>query len=284
MTMMFEALSRASSFLEEAGEEKEIASILLQHHTGYSRAQLLAEMRSPIEESLLERYMEDVCTAASGVPVQHITGSEQFYGRRFHVNPDVLIPRPETEELVQHVLEQCRKQDASIVDIGTGSGIIAITLALELPESSVTAVDISERALQTAEQNAASLEADVTFLLGDLVSPVAGRMFDVLVSNPPYIPEGDRSFMKRNVTEHEPEGALFAGEDGLVIYRRLAAALPGMLNEDGLAAFEIGDGQGEAVAALLKEALPDAEVNVRRDINGRERIVSAIRQPVRIRG
>ncbi|WP_343033669.1 peptide chain release factor N(5)-glutamine methyltransferase [Alkalicoccus luteus] len=284
MTMMFEALSRASSFLEEAGEETEIASILLQHHTGYSRARLLAEMRSQIDESLLERYMEDVRTAASGVPVQHITGSEQFYGRRFHVNPDVLIPRPETEELVQHMLEQCRKPDASIVDIGTGSGIIAITLALELPESSVTAVDISERALATAERNAASLQADVTFLLGDLVSPVAGRTFDVLVSNPPYIPEGDRQSMKRNVTEHEPEGALFAGEDGLVIYRKLAASLPEMLTADGIAAFEIGDGQGEAVASLMKHALPEADVTVLRDINDRERIISVIRQPVRIRG
>ncbi|WP_245411568.1 peptide chain release factor N(5)-glutamine methyltransferase [Alkalicoccus urumqiensis] len=267
-----EALNRASSFLEEAGYEKEIAYILLAHHTGWSRARLYAELRSPLPSDIEAPYFRDVEKACSHIPVQHLTGTEMFYGRPFHVNKHVLIPRPETEELIEAVLRHVPAEEPSIVDIGTGSGIIACTLALEIPGASVTAVDISEKALETAEKNAAELGACVTFSHGDLLEPVRGPV-DIVVSNPPYIPAGDRLWMKENVTGHEPEGALFAGDDGLDIYRRLSEVLPEYVKKPGLAAFEIGHDQGKAVADLMNRSFPQAAVDVHKDMNGNERVV-----------
>jgi release factor glutamine methyltransferase len=270
-----EALKWASSFLESWHREKEIGYILLEFHTGWSRSRLLAEMQSPLPDITAARFKEDVMKAAAGTPVQHITGLETFYGRNFRVNPDVLIPRPETEELIEAVLKNVPEGPLRVADIGTGSGIIAITLALELPEADVTAVDISSEALETARVNAYAHGAEVQFEQGDLCGPLlqAEAPFDVIVSNPPYVPEKDRGSMDTNVKDHEPEGALFAGEDGLDIYRRLAVQLPSVLKNPGVAAFEIGHGQGDAVRALIKKELPEASVELLLDINEKERII-----------
>lgn len=274
--LVYEALAWASSFLEKAAYEKEIGYILLGWHTGWSRSRLLAELRTPLDEDIDRAFQSDVKKAASGVPVQHITGREMFYGRTFAVNKHVLIPRPETEELIEAVLSKLPQGPLRIADIGTGSGIIAATLALEVQGADVTAVDISKEAMETARLNAAALDAEVNFLHGDLLEPLQNLApFDVIVSNPPYIPEGERSSMNKNVTEHEPEEALFAGADGLTIYRRFAAQLPPVIKQPGLIAFEIGHGQGKAVKNLLQDTFPEAEIEVRLDINGKERIVLA---------
>lgn len=292
---VYEALNWASSFLEANQYEHQIGHRLLQHHTGWNRTQMLTEMHTKLTHTVHDPFVTDVKRAATGVPVQHITGNETFYGRQYTVNQHVLIPRPETEELIQAILhatdevfagrndstDDVGKNQAEplhIVDVGTGSGIIAITLALELANSRVLASDISSEAIAVAKQNATNLAADVRFVEGDLLDPLLDdqQKVDIIVSNPPYIPEGDRQSMKENVTNHEPATALFAGVDGLDIYRRLAKQVPAVLKQPGIVALEIGHDQGEAVKELLAAELPStADIQVIDDINGNQRIVLA---------
>ncbi|ADU32323.1 peptide chain release factor N(5)-glutamine methyltransferase [Evansella cellulosilytica] len=281
---VYEALKWASSFLNEHNYEETIAQLLMRHHTGWSRSRLFSEMQTTLPAPIWTRFEADVRQAATGTPVQHIIGHEQFYGRDFKVNSNVLIPRPETEELIEALLGKIkslflnREQPIRIVDVGTGSGIIAITLALEVVHSHVHAVDISQAALDVARSNATALGAKVTFHEGDLLEPFLAESseFDIVISNPPYIPEGDRAIMKENVLDHEPALALFAGQDGLTIYRKLIKQIPFVLHKKGLVAFEIGHGQGESVKALLAAEYPAADIAVLNDINGKERIVIAV--------
>ncbi|MCR6108245.1 peptide chain release factor N(5)-glutamine methyltransferase [Salipaludibacillus agaradhaerens] len=288
-TKTYEALNWASSFLQQHNYEGTIGHILLMHHTGWSRTRMLTEQQTVLSSDLFAAFQHDVRRAASGIPVQHITGKETFYDRHYHVNNHVLIPRPETEELVEtllttldnhkHLFNKNEEEPLTIVDVGTGSGIIAITMALEVPSSHVSASDISAEALAVAKRNADSLEARVEFLHGDLLLPFIEKSYqaDVIISNPPYIPIGDKEWMKGNVKDHEPSGALFAGEDGLEIYRRLVHQIPLVLSHPGIIAFEIGYNQGDAVTELLQQVLPlDSYIEVINDINGNERIVLAI--------
>lgn len=280
---IYEVLTWASSFLKQHGKEEKVAELLLCHHLRLTRAQLLARLHDPLAESVRQSFLADVYQHVyKHVPVQHLLGYEYFYGREFLVNRHVLIPRPETEELVQGVLTRIShlfpgNQQLDVVDVGTGSGAIAVTLALENPALRVTAIDISAEALQMAVQNAERLGAEVAFLRGDLLQPLieANRKVDVVVSNPPYIPERDIPSLSPVVKNYEPIQALAGGEDGLAFYRRFARELPLVLKERALVAFEVGAGQGEAVASLLKEAFPLANVEVAFDINGKDRMVYA---------
>ncbi|OQP06666.1 protein-(glutamine-N5) methyltransferase, release factor-specific [Geobacillus sp. 46C-IIa] len=281
-----EVLAWASSFLRAHGKEERAAEWLLCHHLRTNRAGLFARWREPVEEAVYERFAADVRRhAIDHVPVQYLIGHEWFYGRPFLVNRHVLIPRPETEELVLGVLERvprllAGRERIDVVDVGTGSGAIAVTLALENRSLSVTATDISEEALTVARENARRLGASVSFLRGDLLRPLIeqGRMVDVVVSNPPYIPEADAALLSPVVKDYEPHTALFGGRDGLDFYRRFARELPLVLKETALAAFEIGAGQGEAVAALLAAAFPEARVEVAFDLNGKDRMVYMTRK------
>lgn len=244
---------------------------------------MLASMQDELPALVLEQFQESVRKhGLEAVPIQHIIGSEEFYGRTFAVNGDCLIPRPETEELIYHTIEKQKKLFAAgtsltLADIGTGSGIIAVTLGCELPELSVLAVDLSVKALEVAKKNAAAHGAQITFMQGNLLDPLIenGQKVDILLSNPPYIPESDREWMSEVVTHHEPSMALFAGEDGLDCYRELAEKMPAVLNRPALVGFEVGAGQSESVAALIKASLPDAEVDIVFDINGKDRMVFA---------
>ncbi|WDF05075.1 peptide chain release factor N(5)-glutamine methyltransferase [Shouchella hunanensis] len=269
---VYEALNWASSFLRSHGLEEPAGEWLLRHHLNTNRAALLASFHDEVRDDVWLAFKADVETLTSGIPVQHIIGSESFYGRIFNVSGDVLIPRPETEELVQAVLERLKGTER-IVDIGTGSGAIAITLQLESPHTEVTAVDVSEKALNVAKENAKTLGAKVRFKLGDLCRPVKGEYFDVIVSNPPYIPVGDRASLAEQVREYEPELALFAGDDGLAVYRRLALELHEYVHDGSLIALEIGAGQGSAVKQLFQKQFPKATIEVRFDINEKDRIV-----------
>lgn len=278
---LHEALRWASSFLEQRSLEQPVAEWLLRHYLQLDRAQLLMRLHDPVPDELITRLKQDLVRHAEGIPVQHLIGYEEFYGRKFIVNSDVLIPRPETEELVQAVLglkaSRFADRPVTAADIGTGSGAIAVTLALEAPEVELYAVDLSEAALKIAERNAAGLGADVSFLRGDLLEPLLerGLKMDIVVSNPPYIPLADEQELAIHVKDHEPHLALFGGEDGLVLYRRMIGQLPAVVKAEAIIAFEVGIGQAEAVRDMLQHAFPKAETEIRRDINGKERIVLA---------
>jgi release factor glutamine methyltransferase len=278
---VFEALAWASSFLKEHGRDENAGELLLRHYMNMSRSSLLASLHDEVEEELWESFVESVKKHGEGLPIQYMMGYEEFYGRRFIVNQEVLIPRPETEELVHGALERIKRlfgeEPVQLVDIGTGSGAIAITMKLERPLLQVTATDIAEESLKVARKNAEELEAEVTFLQGDLLLPFieSGKKFDIILSNPPYIPVADEKEMSIVVTEHEPHRALFAGEDGLDLYRRFMDELPRVIKDKALIGFEIGAGQSEAVSGMLKSAFPNALVEVVYDINGKDRMVFA---------
>jgi release factor glutamine methyltransferase len=220
-----------------------------------NRAWLFANLLLPISAPLEEEFLALVARRVTGEPIQYITGETEFYRLPFHVTPDVLIPRPETEHLIEKVLELAPLfPKPRILDVGTGSGAIAVTLAHEWPHAIVTATDLSEAALEVARKNAhrAWFAERIRFLQGDLVGPVAGETFEFVVSNPPYVPTTDRDSLAVEVRDHEPVLALFAGEDGLDIYRRLIPAAYPLLAPGGFLVLEIGQGQSEAVGTLLK--------------------------------
>lgn len=273
---VFEALRWASSFLEDHHVAGYGSELLLRHHLGKkSRTELLVMMQEEIPEDVEAHFIADVKRHAEKEPLQYIVGYEQFYGREFLVNEHVLIPRPETEELIVGILERMpKKRPLRIVDVGTGSGIIAITLVLEVPDADVYAIDISEQALQVATQNAEKLGADVTFVQGDLLTPVMNEQsFDVIVSNPPYIPNAEEATLDEVVKDHEPHLALFGGEDGLDMYRKIVQQLPTCTGTESVIAFEVGVTQGEAVKQMLQDAFPKEKVEVVYDINGKDRMV-----------
>ncbi|WP_422124020.1 peptide chain release factor N(5)-glutamine methyltransferase [Planococcus sp. X10-3] len=277
---IFEALNRASSYLLDNGREEAAARILLQHVLGMTQAGLLASLRDNIDDSDKEKFWNLIEQHATGTPVQHLTGSEEFYGRQFAVNADVLIPRPETEELIEETLELIQRHIATpspaIADIGTGSGIIAITMKSEIPDAKVTATDISQSALATAEKNAQLLDADIDFKLGDLLEPIKGEKWDIILSNPPYIAHAEAESMSDSVKDFEPHSALFADQEGLALYDRMMADLPDLINKPGIIGFEIGHTQGQAVEKMLKNAFPDAKTFVKKDINKNDRMVFCI--------
>lgn len=277
---VYEALKWASSYLVANGRDENAGEILLRHFLNMNRSQLFANMQTALSCDVSEDFRRAVEQHVSGIPVQHIIGSEEFYGRTFMVNKEVLIPRPETEELIYHTLQKIANlpgEKLQLADIGTGSGAIAITMKLERPELSVAATDIAEASLKVARHNAKGLGADVHFIQGDLLLPFieSGRKLDIVLSNPPYIPVSDMETMSIVVTGHEPHRALFAGNDGLDFYRRFMEELPQVMNRHGLIGFEVGAGQGKAVAKMLEYTFPQAAVSIEFDINGKDRMVFA---------
>ncbi|MGE8205001.1 peptide chain release factor N(5)-glutamine methyltransferase [Heyndrickxia sp. NPDC080065] len=277
---VFEALKWASSFLQENGRDANAGEILLRHILQMNRAQLFANQQLLIPEAAYASFHKAVNEHVKGVPVQHIIGFEEFYGREFFVNQNVLIPRPETEELILEALKRVKRnfsiqEGLRLVDIGTGSGIIAITMKLECAPLTVTAIDISEQALNVAKRNAANLHADVSFIQGDLLQPMIENRekVDIVLSNPPYIPNKDIEILSEVVKDYEPHQALFGGVDGLDFYRRLMEQIPLIIKKKALIGFEIGMGQGEQVADLLKETFPNSHVEIVNDINGKDRMV-----------
>jgi release factor glutamine methyltransferase len=231
--------------------------LLRNHAPARNLAWLIAHQDETLQAELAEEMRELVERRVAGEPIQYITVEAGFYRLPILVNRDVLIPRPETELLVEKALELAIAfHTPRILDVGTGSGAVAIALAHEWPEAIVTATEISEGALKLARQNAERLGfADrIRFLNGDLIEPVAGEEFEIIVSNPPYVAERDRNSLSIEVRDFEPAQALFAGEDGLDIYRRLIPGAFCALVRGGFLALEIGYGQAEAVRALVQAA------------------------------
>jgi release factor glutamine methyltransferase len=237
------------------GRARQDAEALLFHVLGKSKAWLFAHLDDELPEDQSTRFAQIIERRYRGEPIQYIVGEAEFYGLPFRVTPDVLIPRPETEYLVEKALELAASFPAlRIVDVGAGSGCIAIALAHHLPQARITAIDLSAPALAVARENAKRNGVALRFLEGDLLAPVAGEFFEIIVSNPPYVPLADRATLAVEVRDHEPAVALFAGDDGLEICRRLIPQAFAALVPGGFLLLEIGHGQSQAIAALLAAA------------------------------
>ena len=263
-----ERLTAAAAPLYGAEEARQIARMILEARTGTTLTQLVVDPDAEVEIADVAEIEADI---AAGRPVQYVLGEEEFCGLRFRVGEGVLIPRPETEELVRRVAAE---RPRSVLDIGTGSGCIAIALARLLPEAEVRAVELSQEALAFARQNARRLGAEVEFVQGDaLAMPDMGRRFDAVVSNPPYIPRSERASMRRNVTGYEPAMALFVDDgDPLLFYRAIARQAAGLLSAGGRLWFEVHERFAGGVAGLLAaEGLDNVEIF--NDINDKPRIV-----------
>ena len=253
------------------------ADVLLMHTRKKSRAWLMAHGDELLSDELFLSYTELLERRRRGEPIQYITGETEFYGLPFRVTPEVLIPRPETEHLVEKVIELAERfEQPRIVDVGTGSGAIAVALAHEWLSAVITAIDLSSSALAIARENAKRNEVDLRFLDGDLLAPVAGECFEIVVSNPPYVPSGDRATLSVEVREYEPALALFAGDDGLDVYCRLIPAAFGALVPGGYVALEIGYGQSKAITELLAKAGFE-QIEFVPDLQGIPRVASARR-------
>jgi len=251
------------------------AEWLLCAATGLDRVGLYLNFEKPLNETELAKYREMVARRGRREPLQHILGNQEFCGLEFEVSPDVLIPRHDTETLVNEAL--ARMPGArSVLDIGTGSGCIAIALAKQLPQATVTAIDVSEKALEVARRNAERNGAAIEFLQGSLLEPVSGRCFDLIVSNPPYIPTTDIDVLDPEVRDFDPRGALDGGADGLDIYRLLIPAALACLNPSGWLLVEVGVGQAVAVGQLFRECGGYGEPVTACDPGGIERVVGAM--------
>ena len=233
------------------------AELLLLHVLGLERVALYRDPDRALRDHEQQAFAEALERRRLSEPVQYITGRQEFYGLDLAVSPATLIPRPETELLVEAALSALRGLPGAlhIVDVGTGTGAIAIAVASDLPGAELIAVDLSEAALAVARRNARrhNLGDRISFATSDLLGAVMGRApFDAVLSNPPYVPTGDRAAMHPQVRDWEPEAALFAGSDGLAIYRRLIPEAAAALRPGGLLAMEFGYGQRDALAGLLE--------------------------------
>lgn len=269
----YEALKWASLFIKEKQLDESAATYLLQELSHLDQTHLLIKYRQPMPASLEHRYVEAIHQYAEGVPPQYIIGTATFYGESFIVNDKVLIPRQETEELVEWVLSANKQPQLSVLDVGTGSGAIGITLKLQRPDWRVTLSDLSEAALEVAQENINRLNASVTTAQGDLLAPVAGSSFDLIVSNPPYISHDEEAEMDVDVLTSEPAMALFADHQGLAIYERLADQLKQGIVTAKQVFLEIGFQQGQAVSQIFEQRFPNATVTVRQDMAGHDRMV-----------
>jgi release factor glutamine methyltransferase len=249
------------------------AEVLLSHALHCDKSFLYAHGGDELAERAWIHYGRYLNERLAGKPTQYITCRQEFYGREFYVNPNVLIPRPETEHLVEAALEFLSgRAEVTVLDVGTGSGAIAISIALE-SRHPVLASDISLEALAVARRNAATLHAPVSLFAADLVVPIAPSSIDLLVSNPPYVPGGDAANMQKEVREWEPHVALFAGDSGLEIYRRLLTGAERVLKPGGRVLMELGYQSLDGVRELLSDCWTDVEV--RSDLAGWPRVIGA---------
>lgn len=258
-----------ATLLRDCGLARIDAQILFQHATGLNRAWLIAHDQDEVEPEHARAFGELAARRHAGEPVAYILGMREFYGRDFHVTPDVLIPRPETELLVELALARA-PQSGRVLDLGCGSGCIPLTLKLERPDLTVTAVDVSAAALSVARDNARHLQANVRFVESDWFTALHGTMFDLIVSNPPYIEQHD-THLQQGDLRFEPRHALTDEGDGLVHIRQIIARAHLHLSCGGWLLFEHGWDQGAASRELLEKA-GYAEVQSWRDLAGHERI------------
>jgi release factor glutamine methyltransferase len=265
------------------------AELLLSHVLGLKRIELYTQYNQPVAQEQLDQLRGLVKRAGQHEPVAYLVGRTEFYSMEFDVTPDCLIPRPETELLVQRAIEFLRKRTGPqlVCDLCTGCGIIAVAIARNVPDAKVMATDISEAALGVAARNIEKhkLQERVELRRGDLFEPLVAQLdlFDVIACNPPYVSAAEYEALEKNVKDYEPRLALHAGADGLDFYRRIAGKVDGYLKPDGVLLLEIGYQQGDAARALFQNTGAFAEVRVEKDLNRNDRlvVVEKARQPTR---
>ena len=265
-----------------SGEVGVFVDMLFEAFLGWDKVRLLSSKEETIDQSDLLRFHWALEELKAFCPIQHIIGYTDFCGCRIAVNPDVLIPRPETEEIVQWIVSMFHapRSTPRILDLCTGSGCVAIALKKAFPEADVTAVDLSPAAIAVARRNAADNQAEVDFLQADILDPMfnlQSSIFNLIVSNPPYVRDSERACMQRNVLEHEPELALFVpDDDALRFYRAIAAVAIRHLDHDGLLAVEINEALADETAALFRGQGLVAAVHT--DFRDRPRWITATNQ------
>lgn len=248
--------------------------MLLADLLGLSPLELLNYLDKEVAEDIVDNFKKKVEAMRLQKPIQYVLGNVNFYGNKFLVNENVLIPRFETEELVENTLsyidELFPNKKLRVIDLGTGSGCIGITLKKKKPSLDITLLDISSQALEVAKQNAISLEADVTIIQNDMLEGL-NEKYDVIVSNPPYIKENEK--IEDIVKNNEPHLALYAGVDGLDYYRKILKKAPNHINHEFLIAFEIGESQKEEIIELAKSTFPHATILAKKDMQERDRMI-----------
>ncbi|EGQ3913048.1 peptide chain release factor N(5)-glutamine methyltransferase [Staphylococcus pseudintermedius] len=264
---------QAEQQMVEKGYEPNAIQWFMMDTLQWSRTSLILNEMTPMAESTLKQLNDGLSQLLTGMPVQYVVGQSEFYGRHFKVNSDVLIPRPETEEVVHYFLTQLAAAKV-VADIGVGSGAIAITLKAERPELRVIATDISFQALAVARENAQRLQRDITFLQGNALQPLIdqGVRLDGLISNPPYIGEHERTLMDNSVIQYEPHVALFAAQEGYQVYAAILRDLPHVMQDGAPVVFEIGFQQGAQLTRMMQQLYPHITPEVINDINGHARI------------
>ena len=254
------------------GEEAESLSFVYRSLKNLSFTDFVFALQQEVTEEEKEFVEEIYKKLANHIPAQYIIGHAEFFGMQLKVDERVLIPRPETEELVELILDENPKENLKVLDIGTGSGAIALALAKNRPDWTITAADISQDALDLAMENANNQGLTLFFIKSNCFSEISSK-YDIIVSNPPYISREDQEEVGLNVLHSEPHLALFADENGLAIYRRIAQESKDYLNDGGKIYLEIGYKQGQSVPALFKENFPEKRVRTLKDQFGQDRMV-----------
>ena len=264
-----------SDFEEELvrqGEEAESLSFVYRSLKNLSFTDFVFALQQEVTEEQ-SKFVEEIYTKlANHIPAQYIIGHAEFFGMQLEVDERVLIPRPETEELVELILAENPKDNLKVLDIGTGSGAIALALAKNRPDWTITAADISQDALDLAMENANNQDLTLSFIKSNCFSEISSK-YDIIVSNPPYISRVDEAEVGLNVLHSEPHLALFADEDGLAIYRRIAEESKDYLNDGGKIYLEIGYKQGQSVPDLFRKNFPEKRVRTLKDQFGQDRMV-----------
>ncbi|UJP66031.1 peptide chain release factor N(5)-glutamine methyltransferase [Mongoliitalea daihaiensis] len=270
---LYQRYTNQLSTIYSSHEAGELSLWLMEHFLGIRRIDLLQNKKIGEIPLGMKQALEALMRQE---PIQYILGKAPFYGREFRVSPAVLIPRNETEELVHLIIKENTIPNPSILDIGTGSGCIPISLALEIPEARVAALDISEEALEVAKENAKDLRANIDFYQTDILKDaIPVDNLDIIVSNPPYVKYSEKELMQPNVLEHEPHLALFVyDEDPLIFYREIAIKAKISLKTGGKLYLEINEGLGKETANLLA-TIGYQQVQIHQDLNGKDRMISA---------
>lgn len=277
---ILKSLTHTLEVLYEKPEARTIAEWVMQHLLQIERFDLLQRRQEMVATELQAQVQAFTDRLLQQEPIQYILGEAHFYGRTFHVTPAVLIPRPETEELVQRVIKTyLRQPQVQLLDIGTGSGCISITLAAELPTAQVWGLDVSTEALAIANANAKALRQNISWLEQDILKEfphLPKNSLDAVISNPPYVVEGEKEQMRQNVLAFEPHLALFvSGEDPLLFYKRIATVAQDLLKPGGKLFFEINERYGQETVQLLQE-MSYEQVHSIKDLREKDRIIEAI--------